>query len=131
MNIYVGNIPYTVNEDEIRTVFERFGKVTSVALVIDRRTNRSRGYGFVEMPNDKDARTAIRELDGSDFHGRSLRVDQSQPRTNRRVNPVDRRMAPGGSRRLEDLAHHGHTHTRKTDARNGGLLGFLRRLFGR
>jgi RNA recognition motif-containing protein len=130
MNIYVGNIPYTVTEDEIRVVFERYGKVTTVALVIDRRTNRSRGYGFVEMPNDKDARTAIRELDGSDFHGRSLRVDQSQPRTNRRVNPVDRRMAPGGSRRQEDLAHH-YPHSRKPAARNGGLLGFLKRLFGR
>ena len=59
MNIYVGNLPYSVRNDELREAFEQFGNVTSAEVIFDRRTKRSRGYGFVEMDNDSDARKAI------------------------------------------------------------------------
>jgi RNA recognition motif-containing protein len=126
MNIYVGNLCYTATEAELRTAFERYGKVSTVAIVIDRRTRRARGYAFVEMLNDQEAWNAIKALDGSDFQGRSLRVDQSQPRTDRRQSGNDRRIPPG-SRRQEDT---GVTAGRK-DTRNGGLFGFIKRIFGR
>ncbi len=126
MNIYVGNLPYNATEQELLGIFQRFGKVTSIAVVVDKRTNRSRGYGFVDMPDDNQALKAIRELDGSDFKGRSLRVDQSQPRTDRRQSTRDRRMSP--SRRTEDLRANPRQTSSQAAAVGGGLMGFLRRL---
>ncbi len=78
-SIYVGNLPYTADEAEIRALFEEFGTVDSVKLVSDRDTGRPRGFGFVEMPDD-DADAAIRELDGRDFNGRGLRVNEARRR---------------------------------------------------
>lgn len=77
--IYVGNLPFSATEDEIRGLFERHGSVTSVSLINDRETGRPRGFGFVEM-EETGADAAIQALDGKDFGGRSLRVNEAQDR---------------------------------------------------
>lgn len=83
MNIYVANIPYVVSEDMLRELFEEHGSVDSVKIVLDRETNRSRGFGFVEMP-DEAAQNAIDGLDGHSFHGRDLKVNEAKPRPEKR-----------------------------------------------
>jgi RNA recognition motif-containing protein len=77
--IYVGNLPYSATETEIRDVFGQFGTVHSVSLITDRETGRPRGFGFVEM-DDSEADAAIGALDGQDFSGRTLRVNQARER---------------------------------------------------
>ena len=76
--IYVGNLPFTTTEDELRDVFERHGGVDSVAVITDRETGRPRGFAFVEMSEQSAAEDAIRALDGSELGGRSLRVNEAQ-----------------------------------------------------
>ena len=83
-NIYVGNLPFSATEDEIRELFAAYGAVTSVHLVTDRETGRLRGFGFVEMETDEDAETAIAELNGVALQGRSLTVNVARPRAERR-----------------------------------------------
>ena len=77
--IYIGNLPFTASEDDVRDLFATYGDVQSVALPSDRDTGRKRGFGFVEMP-DEEARKAIEGLDGVDFGGRMLRVNEAKPR---------------------------------------------------
>ncbi len=84
MNIYVGNLSYTSTEDSIRQHFEPFGEVASVKIIEDRETGRSRGFGFVEMPNDSEGQAAIEALDGKDLDGRPIRVNEARPKTDRR-----------------------------------------------
>jgi len=79
MNIYVGNLPFTITEDSLREMFEKFGEVQSAKLIMDRETGRSRGFGFVEMEN-AEADTAIKDLNNTEMDGRTLKVNQSQPR---------------------------------------------------
>ena len=81
--IYVGNLPYSSSEDELRELFAQYGEVVSCALPIDRETGRPRGFGFVEMA-DEDGRKAIEALDGQPFGGRQLRVNEARPREDRR-----------------------------------------------
>ena len=81
--IYVGNLPYTSTEDEVRELFAQYGEVVSCALPTDRETGRPRGFGFVEMA-DEDGRKAIEALDGHDFGGRQLSVNEARPREDRR-----------------------------------------------
>lgn len=80
--IYVGNLPYRSGEEEVRELFSQFGEVNSVKLITDRETGRPRGFGFVEM-EDSDALKAIDALDGKEFEGRTLRVNEARPRENR------------------------------------------------
>ncbi|MEX2445826.1 MAG: RNA-binding protein [Dehalococcoidia bacterium] len=80
--IYVGNLPFSATEGEVSELFAQYGEVVSCALPNDRETGRPRGFGFVEM-SDEDARKAIQALDGNDFGGRALRVNEAQPRENR------------------------------------------------
>lgn len=80
--IYVGNLPYSATEPEIREKFGEFGEVQSVSLITDRETGRPRGFGFVEMDDDG-ADAAIKALDGQDMGGRSLRVNVARPRVDR------------------------------------------------
>ena len=80
MNIYVGNLPFRTTEGDLERLFAEYGAVDSAAVITDRDTGRSRGFGFVEMGNDDEARRAIEELDGSDMDGRQLRVNEAQPR---------------------------------------------------
>jgi RNA recognition motif-containing protein len=77
--IYVGNLPFSATEEEIRELFEQHGAVQSVRLITDRETGRPRGFGFVEMDDDA-AQTAIEALDGTDMGGRSLRVNEAMDR---------------------------------------------------
>lgn len=80
MNIYVGNLDFKLTEEELRLVFEKYGEVESARIIFDRATNRSRGFGFVEMPDNDKAQTAIDELHKSDFNGRPLTVNEAKPR---------------------------------------------------
>jgi RNA recognition motif-containing protein len=84
MNIFVGNLSYSSTEDTIRVLFEPFGDIDSVKIITDRDTGRSRGFGFVEMASDDEARAAIAALDGKDLDGRPIKVNESRPRPDRR-----------------------------------------------
>jgi RNA-binding proteins (RRM domain) len=84
MNIYVGNLSYGMSEDELRDAFGAFGAVSSVKILMDRETGRSRGFGFVEMPNQSEAETAIAGLNGKDLGGRALRINEARPREQQR-----------------------------------------------
>lgn len=83
MNIYVGNLPYNVTDEELRTAFAAFGNVTSAKIIMDKYSGRSKGFGFVEMGNDAEAEEAIKSLDNSDLKGRNIRVNQAKPRADR------------------------------------------------
>ena len=83
MNIYVGNLPYSIDRDELRATFATFGEVATARIVTDRETNRSKGFGFVEMPNDAEARKAIDALNGQDLGGRKAVVNEARPREER------------------------------------------------
>lgn len=83
MNIYVGNLSYSSMEDAIRALFEAHGEVASVRIITDRDTGRPRGFGFVEMSNDEEARAAISALDGQELDGRNLKVNEARPREDR------------------------------------------------
>ena len=80
MNIYVGNISYTTSEDDLRDLFSRYGEVTAVRMITDRDTGRSKGFGFVEMTDDDQAKEAISALDSKDFMGRDVKVNEARPR---------------------------------------------------
>ncbi|HCE75577.1 MAG TPA: RNA-binding protein [Dehalococcoidia bacterium] len=80
MNIYVGNISYGTSEDDLRDLFARYGEVSAVRVITDRDTGRSKGFGFVEMADDEQAKEAIGALDSNDFMGRDLRVNEARPR---------------------------------------------------
>lgn len=80
MNIYVGNLAYNVREDELRSVFENHGAVDSVKVIMDRDTGRSKGFAFVEMPNDAEAKAAIEQLNGVELQERSITVNEAKPR---------------------------------------------------
>lgn len=125
MNIYVGNLPYSVRDDELRTAFQAFGEVESAEVIVDRRTRRSRGYGFVKMASDDAGRKAIAALNGQDMQGRALRVDESHPKSDKEEGrPVQPRRPSGAASRLPRAADH----ARPVAA--GGVFGFFRRIFG-
>ena len=83
MNIYVGNLSYSMSEDELRDAFAAHGEVSSVKILTDRETGRSRGFGFVEMPNAAEGEKAISQLNGKEVGGRALRVNEARPRERR------------------------------------------------
>lgn len=83
MRIYVGNLPFSVRDEELREMFSAHGEVASAAVIIDRETGRSRGFGFVEMPDRQSAETAIEALNGTDMEGRPLTVNEARPREQR------------------------------------------------
>ncbi len=80
MNIYVGNLPFTASEDEVRQAFAAYGTVSSVAIIKDRETGQSRGFAFVEMPNNDEGTAAINNLNGKPLKGRALKVNEARPR---------------------------------------------------
>ncbi len=80
MNIYVGNLSYSLDESELREAFTAFGEVSSVKVLMDRETGRSRGFGFVEMPNQAEGEAAVAEINGKEVGGRALRVNEARPR---------------------------------------------------
>lgn len=81
MNIYVGNLSYRVEENELKAAFEEFGEVTSVRIITDKYTGRSKGFGFVEMSDDDAARTAIDALNGRAIDNREVKVNEARPRS--------------------------------------------------
>jgi len=81
MNIYVGNLAYSTTDDDLRTAFETYGRVDSARVVMDRMTNQSKGFGFVEMSNQSEAQAAISGLSGKDLGGRTLNVNEARPKT--------------------------------------------------
>ena len=83
LNLYVGNLPFSAADDELRQLFEQYGQVESVNLITDRETGRPRGFGFVEMAEREGGERAIEELDGKDFGGRQLTVNEARPRAPR------------------------------------------------
>ncbi|NPV56381.1 MAG: RNA-binding protein [Anaerolineae bacterium] len=102
MNIYVGNVSYTVSEDELKDLFATYGTVSSVALIKDKMTGQMRGFGFVEMPNDAEAQAAIQALNGKDFKGRNLAVNAARPREERSGGGGGGRYGGGGGGRGGD-----------------------------
>lgn len=84
MRIYVGNLSYQTTEEGLRNLFGQHGTVEDVAIITDRETGRSRGFGFVTMGDEEGGNAAIRSLDGTDFEGRRLNVNQARPREDRR-----------------------------------------------
>ena len=91
MNIFVAKLDYSTTDDTVRQLFEEFGTVDSVKVIMDKYTGRSKGFGFVEMPDDGEANAAIAELNNSVVDGRNIVVKESEPRENR-----DRRGGGGG-----------------------------------
>ncbi len=83
MNIFVGNLPFSTTDDGLREAFARFGAVDSAQVIMDRETGRSRGFGFVEMPDDNEAREAISGMNGADLDGRPLTVNEARPKAPR------------------------------------------------
>jgi cold-inducible RNA-binding protein len=82
-NLYVGNLPHSTTESELRTVFEAHGAVDKISIVTDRETGRSRGFAFVEMTNAGEADKAIAALDGKELGGRALKINEAKPKTDR------------------------------------------------
>jgi len=83
LNIFVGNLPFTATEQEVRDLFEAHGDVDTVNIITDRETGRSRGFGFVEMPNSTEAQAAIDALNGNEMGGRALNINEARPRESR------------------------------------------------
>lgn len=84
MNIYVGNLSYEANEDDLKQAFEAFGQVTSATVIMDNYTSKSKGFGFVEMPSKTEAQAAISGLNGTDLKGKTLNVNEARPRNENR-----------------------------------------------
>lgn len=91
MNIFVGSLPYSLEEADLKELFEAYGEVTTVKIIIDRESGRSKGFGFVEMSDDEAAQKAISGLNGSEISGRSIAVSQAEDK-----KPGDRRSSGGG-----------------------------------
>lgn len=99
MNIYVGNLSYEANEDDLRQAFEAFGQVTSASIIKDKYSNESKGFGFVEMPSKAEAQSAIDGLNGKDLKGKTLNVNEARPRTDNRGSRGNKGRGYGGGRR--------------------------------
>jgi len=101
-NLYVGNLPHSTTESELRNVFEPHGAVEKVTLVTDRETGRSRGFGFVEMTNASEADKAIAALNGTDLGGRPLTINEAKPKADRPRGGGQRFGGGGGGGRSRD-----------------------------
>ena len=80
MNIYVGSLPYSLDDSDLREIFEEYGEVSSAKIIMDKYSGRSKGFGFVEMPDDDQAKKAIAELNDTEIEGRTIVVNKSEPR---------------------------------------------------
>lgn len=83
MNIYIGNLSFSTTEEDLRNAFSEFGEVVSAKVITHRDSGRSRGFGFVEMSTDNEGKAAIEAMDGQEFMGRNLRVNEARPREER------------------------------------------------
>jgi RNA recognition motif-containing protein len=94
--MYVGNIPYNVSEEDLRELFSEYGEIESLKIMQDHFTNRSKGFGFIEMVNEEDAKRAIASLNGKDFKGKSLTVAEAKPQQKRQGFNNNRGSGYGG-----------------------------------
>ncbi len=99
MNIYVGNLPYNVVEEDLREIFEEYGEVSEVKIISDKLTGRSKGFGFVEMDNAGEAQKAIEELNNAELGGRNIKVNESRPKSEDSRGGGNRRGGGGFNRR--------------------------------
>jgi RNA recognition motif-containing protein len=83
MNIYVGNLPYSLSEEDLKAAFSQFGEVASASIIMDKMSGQSKGFGFVEMPDNSEADEAIKALNESALNGRNIKVNQARPRGER------------------------------------------------
>jgi cold-inducible RNA-binding protein len=104
-NLYVGNLPHSTTEAELRTLFQEHGDVERVNIVTDRETGRARGFAFVEMTNPGEADKAIAALDGSDLGGRPMKVNEAKPKTER-PRSGGQRFGGGGRGDRDDYRGH-------------------------
>lgn len=123
MNIYVGNLPYSTEKEELQELFEEFGEVESIDIIVDRRSGRSRGYGFVSMPNEGEAKEAVESLNGDELDGRNLRVDFSRPKQ----EGESRNRRPSGSRNNQGQQR--KPAQQETQQKSGGLLAKIKGFF--
>jgi RNA recognition motif-containing protein len=114
MNIYVGNLPFNIGEEDLKGIFEEYGEVSTAKIITDKITGRGKGFGFVEMEDDEEAKTAIEELNNAEVGGRNIKVNESVPRP--AGGGGERRGGGGGDRRGGG-----------GDRRGGGGGGFNRR----
>jgi RNA recognition motif-containing protein len=98
MNLYVGNLPYRISEDQLRSTFEEFGSVSSCTIIKDKVTGQSKGFGFLEMPESSEAQAAIGSLNGRDLMGRKINVNEARPRESRPTGGGQRAYGGGGER---------------------------------
>ena len=105
-NLYVGNLPHSTTEAELRTIFQEHGAVERVSIVTDRETGRARGFAFVEMTDSGEADKAIAALDGSDLGGRAMKVNDAKPKTDRPRSGGQRFGGGGGGRGRDDYQGH-------------------------
>ena len=105
-NLYVGNLPHSTTESELRTLFETYGAVEKASVVTDRETGRARGFGFVEMTNADEAEKAIAALNGTQLGGRALTINEAKPKTDRPKSGGQRFGGGGGGRGRDDYQGH-------------------------
>lgn len=99
MNLYVGNLPYRITEDELRATFEEFGEVSSCTIIKDKVTGQSKGFGFLEMPEASAGEAAINNLNGRDLMGRKINVNEARARENRPPGHGPQAYGGGGGER--------------------------------
>lgn len=99
IKLFIGSLAYSVTEDQLRELFATAGTVTSASIIMDRDTNQSKGFAFVEMSTDEEAQTAIKTLNGKDLEGRSLVVNEARPKEDRGSRPSFGGGGGGGNRR--------------------------------
>jgi RNA recognition motif-containing protein len=96
INIYVGNLAFSMKDDDLRTLFESYGEVETAKIISDRATGRSKGFGFVEMTNREDGEKAINALNGKDVQGRGIKVNEARPRQDKNDSRDFRESRGGG-----------------------------------
>lgn len=99
MNIFIGGLSYGINDADLMDLFEEYGEVTSAKVIMDRETNKSKGFGFVEMSDDAAASKAISELNGGEFDGRTISVSEARPREERPARSFNNRGGYGDRNR--------------------------------
>ena len=119
MNIFVGSLPFSIEEADLRESFEAYGAVDSVKIITDKFTGRSKGFGFVEMPNDAEAQKAIDELNGATVQGRSIVVNKSEPKPE-----GERRSFNNNSRGGDSRGGYGGGNSRGGNDRGGNRGGY-------
>ena len=118
MNIFVGSLPFSIEEADLRESFEAYGTVDSVKIITDKFTGRSKGFGFVEMPNDDDAQKAIDELNGATVQGRAIVVNKSEPK------PEGERRSFNNNRSGDSRGGYGGGNSRGGNDRGGNRGGY-------